>query len=246
MTCFRSARPSVSLLPGSTAVQSFVSGGRITGVLDWRQTSDLDYRRRRNDSGNDWPRSGHHPVHEDTPTCRGTFVGWEQLMTAERAVLAGGCFWGVQELFRELPGVTSTRVGYAGGDTPNATYTDHDKHAEAIEIEFDPEVITYRHLLEFFFRIHDPTTKNRQGNDVGTSYRSLIQYTSPEQKWIAEETIAAIEASGRWPGNVVTDVEPASEFWDAEEEHQDYLRKHLNGYTCHYIRPGWVLDDVML
>jgi len=167
-------------------------------------------------------------------------------MADERAILAGGCFWGVQELFRELPGVISTRVGYAGGIIANATYQHHEGHAEALNIVFDNEVITYRHLLEFFFKIHDPTTKNRQGNDIGTSYRSLILYTSPEQKWIAEETIAEIEASGRWPGSVVTEVEPAGEFWDAEEEHQDYLRKHVNGYTCHYIRPGWVLDDVML
>jgi peptide-methionine (S)-S-oxide reductase len=156
--------------------------------------------------------------------------------TEERAILAGGCFWGLEELIRDMPGVFSTRVGYAGGQMANATYRNHGDHAEAVEIDFDPSQISYRELLEFFFQVHDPTTKNRQGNDVGTSYRSVILYLSDEQKAVAEETIAAIDASGRWPGPVVTEVEPAGEFWDAEEEHQDYLRKHPGGYTCHYLR----------
>jgi peptide-methionine (S)-S-oxide reductase len=159
----------------------------------------------------------------------------------ERAVLAGGCFWGVQELVRKLPGVTSTRVGYTGGDVPNATYRNHGTHAEAIEIVFDPSVISYRDLLEFFFQIHDPTTKDRQGNDVGMSYRSAIYYTSDEQRRVAEETIADVDASGLWPGKVVTEVAPAGPFWEAEPEHQDYLQRYPNGYTCHYVRPNWKL-----
>jgi len=163
-------------------------------------------------------------------------------MADERAILAGGCFWGLEELIRDMPGVFSTRVGYAGGTIANATYRNHGDHAEAVEIEFDPAQISYRELLEFFFQVHDPTTKNRQGNDVGTSYRSVILYLSDEQKSVAEKTIADIDASGIWPGPVVTEVEPAGEFWDAEEEHQDYLRKHPGGYTCHYVRPGWVLE----
>jgi peptide-methionine (S)-S-oxide reductase len=163
-------------------------------------------------------------------------------MADERAILAGGCFWGLEELIRDMPGVFSTRVGYAGGTIANATYRNHGDHAEAVEIEFDPAQISYRELLEFFFQVHDPTTKNRQGNDVGTSYRSVILYLSDEQRSIAEKTIADIDASGVWPGPVVTEVEPAGEFWDAEEEHQDYLRKHPGGYTCHYLRPGWVLE----
>jgi peptide-methionine (S)-S-oxide reductase len=159
----------------------------------------------------------------------------------ERAVLAGGCFWGVEELVRKLPGVISTRVGYTGGDVPNATYRNHGTHAEAIEITFDPSQTSYRDLLEFFFQIHDPTTKNRQGNDVGLSYRSAIYFTSDEQRVIAEETIADVDASGLWPGKVVTEVEPAGDFWEAEPEHQDYLQRYPNGYTCHFVRPGWKL-----
>ena len=163
------------------------------------------------------------------------------MATTETAILAGGCFWGAQQLLRRRPGVISTRVGYEGGDTPNATYRNHGDHAEAVEIVFDPEQISYRDILEFFFQIHDPTTKNRQGNDVGTSYRSEIFYVDDEQRQVALDTIADVDASGLWPGKVVTEVEPAGDFWEAEEEHQDYLEKLPNGYTCHYVRPGWVL-----
>lgn len=159
----------------------------------------------------------------------------------ERAVLAGGCFWGMQDLIRKRPGVLGTRVGYTGGDVPNATYGNHGSHAEGIEIEFDPDVTSYRNILEFFFQIHDPTTKNRQGNDRGTSYRSAIFYTSDAQKEVAERTIADVNASGNWPGPVVTEVEAAGPFWDAEPEHQDYLERRPNGYTCHVIRPDWVI-----
>lgn len=162
-------------------------------------------------------------------------------MTMERAVLAGGCFWGMQDLIRRMPGVLKTRVGYTGGDVPNATYRNHGTHAEGIEIMFDPSVMTYRKLLEFFFQIHDPTTPNRQGNDVGLSYRSAIYFTDDEQKAVALDTIADVEASGLWPGKVVTEVEPVSDFWEAEPEHQDYLERIPNGYTCHFIRPDWVL-----
>ena len=162
-------------------------------------------------------------------------------MSTERAVLAGGCFWGMQDLIRKLPGVVSTRVGYSGGDVPNATYRNHGTHAEAIEIVFDPAVTSFRKLLEFFFQIHDPTTLNRQGNDIGMSYRSAIFYTSPEQKAVAEDTIADVEASGLWPGKVVTQVSSVGEFWEAEPEHQDYLERIPNGYTCHFARPGWKL-----
>jgi peptide-methionine (S)-S-oxide reductase len=162
-------------------------------------------------------------------------------MAQERAVLAGGCFWGVQELVRNLPGVEYTRVGYTGGDVPNATYRNHGTHAEGIEILFDPEVISYRRILEFFFQIHDPTTLNRQGNDKGLSYRSAIYYVDERQKEIALDTIADVDASGLWPGKVVTEVEPVGDFWEAEPEHQDYLQRIPNGYTCHFIRPGWVL-----
>lgn len=162
-------------------------------------------------------------------------------MTSERAVLAGGCFWGMQDLVRKLPGVISTRVGYAGGDVPNATYRNHGTHAEAIEIIFDPTKTSYRRLLEFFFQIHDPTTLNRQGNDLGTSYRSAIYFTSDEQKAVALDTIADVDASGLWPGKVVTEVEPAGDFWEAEPEHQDYLERIPNGYTCHFARRDWVL-----
>jgi peptide-methionine (S)-S-oxide reductase len=161
----------------------------------------------------------------------------------ERAVLAGGCFWGMQDLLRRRPGVISTRVGYTGGNVPNATYRNHEGHAEAIEIIFDPQKLSYRKLLEFFFQVHDPTTKNRQGNDVGTSYRSAIFYTTEEQQRIAQETIADVDASGLWPGKVVTEIKPASEFWEAEPEHQDYLERIPNGYTCHYVRPDWSLPD---
>ena len=162
-------------------------------------------------------------------------------MTTERAVLAGGCFWGMQDLIRKMPGVRSTVVGYTGGDVPNATYRNHGSHAEGIAIEFDPAVLSYRGLLEFFFQIHDPSTRNRQGNDRGTSYRSAIYYTSPEQKAIAEDTIRDVDASGLWPGKVVTEVEPVGPFWEAEAEHQDYLELYPNGYTCHFPRPGWKL-----
>jgi peptide-methionine (S)-S-oxide reductase len=162
-------------------------------------------------------------------------------MSEERAVLAGGCFWGMQELVRKLPGVRSTRVGYTGGEVPNATYRNHGRHAEAIEIIFDPSKISYRELLEFFFQIHDPTTVNRQGNDIGASYRSAIFFTSEAQKRIAEDTIADVEASGLWPGKVVTEVVPAGPFWEAEREHQDYLQRYPDGYTCHFVRPGWRL-----
>ena len=162
-------------------------------------------------------------------------------MTTERAVLAGGCFWGMQDLIRKMPGVKETLVGYTGGDVPNATYRNHGTHAEGIEILFDPALISYRDLLEFFFQIHDPSTKNRQGNDKGLSYRSAIYYTSDEQKRIAEDTIRDVDASGLWPGKVVTEVEPAGPFWEAEAEHQDYLQLFPNGYTCHFARPGWKL-----
>lgn len=163
--------------------------------------------------------------------------------TTETAILAGGCFWGVQDLLRRYPGVEATRVGYTGGDVADATYRNHGTHAEGIEITFDPSVISYRRLLELFFQIHDPSTENRQGNDRGTSYRSAIYYTSDEQKQVAEETIRDVDASGLWPGKVVTEVAPAGPFWQAEPEHQDYLQRLPNGYTCHYIRPDWVLPQ---
>ncbi|MBC6438278.1 MAG: peptide-methionine (S)-S-oxide reductase MsrA [Rhodobacteraceae bacterium] len=158
-----------------------------------------------------------------------------------RAVLAGGCFWGMQDLIRKLPGVTATRVGYTGGDVPNATYRNHGTHAEGIEIIFDPDTISYRRLLEVFFQIHDPTTLNRQGNDIGPSYRSAIYYVDAVQRQVACDTIADVNASGLWPGPVVTQVEPAGAFWEAEPEHQDYLKRVPNGYTCHFPRPDWVL-----
>jgi peptide-methionine (S)-S-oxide reductase len=162
-------------------------------------------------------------------------------MSYEKAILAGGCFWGVQDLIRKRPGVITTRVGYSGGDVPNATYRNHGTHAEALEITFDPEQISFRDLLEFFFQIHDPTTLNRQGNDIGLSYRSAIFYTSDEQERVAEDTIEDVQASGLWPGKVVTAVEPAGPFWEAEPEHQDYLERLPDGYTCHFPRAGWVL-----
>ncbi|MEO8314080.1 MAG: peptide-methionine (S)-S-oxide reductase MsrA [Pseudomonadota bacterium] len=164
-------------------------------------------------------------------------------MAQERAILAGGCFWGMQDLIRKRPGVLNTRVGYSGGDVPNATYRNHGTHAEAIEILFDPAKLSYRRLLEFFFQVHDPSTRNRQGNDTGTSYRSAIYYTSEEQRGIAEDTIKAVNASGLWPGKVVTELEPAGDFWEAEPEHQDYLERYPNGYTCHYVRPDWKLPS---
>jgi peptide-methionine (S)-S-oxide reductase len=162
-------------------------------------------------------------------------------MSTERAVLAGGCFWGVQDLIRKQPGVLETRTGYTGGDVPNATYRNHGDHAEALEIIFDPSRISYRELLEFFFQIHDPTTRNRQGNDIGRSYRSAIFTTSEAQRAVAEDTIADVNASGLWPGVAVTEIVPAGDFWEAEPEHQDYLEKYPDGYTCHFIRPGWRL-----
>jgi peptide-methionine (S)-S-oxide reductase len=164
-------------------------------------------------------------------------------MTAhtETAILAGGCFWGMQDLIRRQPGIVATRVGYSGGDVPNATYRNHGTHAEAIEITFDPSQTSYRDILEFFFQIHDPTTKNRQGNDVGMSYRSAIFHLDDKQRQVAEDTIADVDASRLWPGKVVTEVSPAGPFWEAEPEHQDYLERYPEGYTCHVIRPGWKL-----
>ena len=162
-------------------------------------------------------------------------------MTTERAVLAGGCFWGMQELIRKMPGVVSTRVGYTGGDVPNATYRNHGTHAEGIEITFDPAKTSYRRLLEFFFQIHDPTTPNRQGNDRGPSYRSAIYFVSEAQRLEAIDTIKDVEASGLWPGKVVTEVAPVGALWQAEPEHQDYLQQYPGGYTCHFVRPNWVL-----
>jgi peptide-methionine (S)-S-oxide reductase len=167
--------------------------------------------------------------------------GDDMAMQTERAVLGGGCFWGMQDLIRKLPGVITTWVGYTGGDVPNATYHHHGTHAEAIEITVDPKFTSYRRLLEFFFQIHDPTTRNRQGNDVGTSYRSAIFYVNDEQKRIAEDTIADVNASGLWPGKVVTELAPAGPFWEAEPEHQDYLERFPDGYTCHFVRPHWKL-----
>jgi len=164
-------------------------------------------------------------------------------MTIERAILAGGCFWGMQDLIRKLPGVLSTRVGYSGGDVPNATYRNHGTHAEAIEIEFDPEVTSFREILAFFFQIHDPTTLDCQGNDRGASYRSEIYYTSEQQKVVAEQTIEDVDATNLWPGPVVTRVTEAGDFWEAELEHQDYLQRIPNGYTCHFPRPDWVLPE---
>ncbi len=161
--------------------------------------------------------------------------------TSETAILAGGCFWGMQDLIRKMPGVISTRVGYSGGDVPNATYRNHGTHAEAIEVVFDPARLSFRELLEFFFQIHDPTSPNRQGNDLGPSYRSAIYFTSPEQRQVALDTIADVEASGLWPGKVVTELDPAGPFWQAEPEHQDYLQRYPNGYTCHFPRPNWKL-----
>lgn len=161
--------------------------------------------------------------------------------TTETAILAGGCFWGMQDLIRKQRGVLSTRVGYSGGDSDNPTYRNHGTHAEAIEIVFDPAQYSYRDLLEFFFQIHDPTTLNRQGNDVGVSYRSAVFYATEQQRRVTVDTIADVEASGIWPGRVVTEVTPAGPFFEAEPEHQDYLLRRPNGYTCHFVRPGWKL-----
>jgi peptide-methionine (S)-S-oxide reductase len=161
--------------------------------------------------------------------------------TTETAILAGGCFWGMQDLIRRMPGMLSTRVGYTGGDVRNATYRNHGTHAEAIELVFDPSQLSYRQILEFFFQIHDPSTKNRQGNDTGASYRSAIYYTSDEQKKVAQDTILDVNASGLWPGKVVTELAPAGDFWEAEREHQDYLERIPHGYTCHFVRPDWKL-----
>ena len=165
-------------------------------------------------------------------------------MENEKAILAGGCFWGVEELIRALPGVISTVVGYTGGDVKNATYRNHGTHAEGIEVLFDPSKLSYRKLLEFFFQIHDPTTRNRQGNDVGLSYRSAIFYLSEQQKETAQALIAEMTASNQWPGPIITEVVPASDFWNAEEEHQNYLQKHPYGYTCHFIRPDWKVSEL--
>jgi peptide-methionine (S)-S-oxide reductase len=163
-------------------------------------------------------------------------------MKIEKAILAGGCFWGVEDLIRNLAGVQDTVVGYTGGEVKNATYRNHGNHAEAIAVTFDADILSYRKLLEFFFQLHDPTTRNRQGNDRGPSYRSAIFYLNDEQKKIATELIDEMNESKKWPGPIVTEVVMAGDFWDAEEEHQDYLKKHPNGYTCHYIRPEWTLD----
>jgi peptide-methionine (S)-S-oxide reductase len=163
-------------------------------------------------------------------------------MASEKAILAGGCFWGVEELIRDLLGVTSTVVGYSGGDVPNATYRNHGTHAEAIEVVFDPAILSFRDLLKFFFQIHDPTTLNRQGNDRGTSYRSAIFYLNEGQKDTAKELIEEMTGSHKWPGPIVTQVVPAGDFWNAEEEHQNYLQKHPYGYTCHFVRPEWKLE----
>lgn len=184
--------------------------------------------------------SASNPVTDEPAESKSTGTNEDKPMN-ETAVLAGGCFWGMQELIRKMPGVVSTRVGYTGGDVPNATYRNHGSHAEAIEIVFDPTVTSYRRMLEFFFQIHDPTTPNRQGNDTGAAYRSAIYYTSEEQKQVAIDTIADVDASGLWPGKVVTEVEAVGPFWEGEPEHQDYLQRIPNGYTCHFIRPDWVL-----
>lgn len=162
-------------------------------------------------------------------------------LKTDTAILAGGCFWGMEELVRRMPGVLSTRVGYTGGDVPNATYRNHGTHAEALEVVFDPRQTGYRQILEFFFQIHDPTTAHRQGNDRGTSYRSAIYYLTEEQKHVAEQTVADVDASGLWPGKAVTEIVPAGPFWEAEPEHQDYLERNPSGYTCHFVRPGWKL-----
>ncbi len=164
-------------------------------------------------------------------------------MSIQKAILAGGCFWGVEELIRAMPGVKSTVVGYTGGDVRNATYRNHGTHAEAISVTFDSDQLSYNKLLEFFFQLHDPTTLNRQGNDRGMSYRSAIFYLDAEQKQVAEDLISAMTASKKWPGPIVTQVVPATDFWEAEEEHQNYLQKHPNGYTCHWVRPEWTLDE---
>ena len=164
-------------------------------------------------------------------------------MTIESAILAGGCFWGMQDLIRKLPGVQTTRVGYTGGEVQNATYRNHEGHAEAIEIEFDNEVTSFRDILVYFFQIHDPSTIDSQGNDRGASYRSEIFYLTQDQQAVALKAIEDVNASGLWPGTVVTKVTPAGEFWLAEPEHQDYLERIPNGYTCHFPRSDWVLPN---
>ncbi len=184
------------------------------------------------------PANAHNPGTTAPPNPHGERT---QMNPTETSILAGGCFWGMQELLRHHPGVVSTRVGYSGGDVANATYRNHGSHAEAVEIVFDPQKLSFRQLLEFFFQIHDPSTANRQGNDRGTSYRSGIYYTSEEQRQVALDTIADVNASGLWPGQVVTEVKPAGPFWEAEPEHQDYLQRYPEGYTCHWVRPGWTL-----
>ena len=161
----------------------------------------------------------------------------------EQAILAGGCFWGVQELIRQRPGVIATEVGYTGGEVDHPTYRHHGRHAEAIAVTFDPAILSYRRLLELFFQIHDPSTRNRQGNDMGPSYRSAIFYKDEKQKTVADAVVAAVNASGKWPGPVVTEIVPASAFWSAETEHQDYLQRHPGGYTCHWVRPDWVVES---
>jgi peptide-methionine (S)-S-oxide reductase len=185
--------------------------------------------------------AGPHPKNGEPTTDEKDWI--EMTTQTETAILAGGCFWGMQDLLRRYPGVLSTRVGYTGGDVPNATYRNHGTHAEALEIVFDPRQISYRKILEFFFQIHDPTTKNRQGNDIGMSYRSAIFYRDDEQKRVAEHTVADVEASDLWPGKVVTEIVPAGPFWEAEPEHQDYLERIPDGYTCHFVRPNWKLPE---
>jgi peptide methionine sulfoxide reductase msrA/msrB len=186
-------------------------------------------------------------VHHDDLEAQGygdyvkLFEKEDNMSDCETAILAGGCFWGMQDLIRKQPGVVSTRVGYTGGQNANATYRNHPGHAEAVEIVYDPAKTDYRALLEFFFQIHDPTTKDRQGNDKGSSYRSAIFYLDDEQKRIALDTVADVDASGLWPGKAVTEVTAASDFWEAEPEHQDYLLRIPHGYTCHYPRSGWTL-----
>jgi peptide methionine sulfoxide reductase msrA/msrB len=159
----------------------------------------------------------------------------------ETATLAGGCFWGVEELIRQLPGVIDTSVGYTGGTLKNARYQDvksgRTGHAESIEIKFDPDRIRYEEILRYFFRLHDPTTPNRQGNDIGSQYRSAIFVHDDKQREIAERVKQEVDASGKWTRPIMTEIVPASEFWPAEDYHQDYLQKYPNGYTCHYLRP---------
>lgn len=162
-------------------------------------------------------------------------------MTTQIALLAGGCFWGVQDLLRQRRGILATRAGYSGGDVSDPTYRHHGTHAETVEVVFDSRQISYRDILEFFFQIHDPTTKDRQGDDIGASYRSAIFYLDEMQREVALDTIADVDASDLWPGRVVTEVVLAGQFWEAEAEHQDYLQRFPEGYTCHFVRPEWKL-----